>query len=123
MPKQDADDFNLKHSLRVSIRLLLMGLLLLCIVFFAPHARYHGLKTMFTIASSSRWLILGEFPSAFSSIRIMLLSLGAFLIWASIEEYLITLKREKLAIGFTILVSVPVMVFIVGLYFLFKALL
>jgi hypothetical protein len=103
--------------------MLLLSVLVFCAVFFAPHVKYHDPRTFFAVANSSRWLVLGEWASALCSFRILLLSLGAVLVWASIEEILISSKRINLAIWFTVLLFVPVMIFIAGLYFLFKAVL
>jgi hypothetical protein len=121
MPYQQKNDF--KQSVRLSTRFLLASLLLLCIVFFAPHARYHDLKTFFAIAKSTDWKNMGDWHAAWCSFKIILFSASVFLMAISIEELLISFKRNKLATWFLLLLIAPILGCWVGFYYLVKSVL
>jgi hypothetical protein len=110
-----------KQSLPISLRFLLVGLFILGVVFFLPNARYHDMKTILSVAQASQWQNPGDWPAAWSSLRIFLLGLGGFLIWASVGELLIAFKRETLVKLLSILLVAPIWGCWLGLYYLLKS--
>lgn len=111
-----------QEVLRQVSLLALIGLGLFGIVFFAPNADpYQG--TFFQAALESRWGKLGEFPAVWSSIKIILFSIGLFLVIESVGTVLAVLKLRSLAVPVFFLQVLPCLCLCLGGYYLIKSLL
>jgi hypothetical protein len=117
MPFKQKDEF--KHTLRF----FLMGLFLLGMVFVPPSTGYHQGQSFFAVAKASPWHRLGDWPAAWCSLKIVVLSLSGFLMVISLAESLVATGRETLAKLSLLLITAPILVFWMGLYCLVKAIL
>jgi hypothetical protein len=98
-----------------------LGLLLLAVVFLSPDAGRADGQSFFAIAKASPWEKWGDWPAAWCSVKICLLSLGVFLILAAIAVFVSSLERRALAKVILCSGSVASLGFWLGLFYLVKA--
>ena len=103
--------------------LLLAGLCLFGLVFFAPDATHRHNGAFFRIAISSSWHRLFDVPAAWCSLKIILLSIGLFMVIESLGTILVRFKHKDLALAVFSMQILSLIVFLIGDYYLIKALL
>lgn len=105
------------------VRLLsLLGIGLFGIVFFAPDANpYQG--AFFQPALETTWSKLLDFPAVWASIKIILFSIGLFLVIESVGTVLAVLKFKSIAVPVFFLQVAPCLGLLCGGYYLVKSLL
>jgi hypothetical protein len=101
--------------------MILAGICLLGIAFFAPDAGYQHNGSFFTIARSSVWGRLFELPAAWCSLKIILSGIGLMLLIESFGTILVRLKHKRLGLMVFTLEIVPCVVLLIGSYYLAKA--
>jgi hypothetical protein len=101
----------------------LVGLGLFGIVLFAPDASRYQNGSFWKVAFSTSWHSPLDFPAAWCSLKIILLSLGLFLLIESLGTVLSLLKYKSVALMIYFLQMLPCLGFLVGGYYLVKALL
>ena len=106
---------------KVSV-LILIGLGLMCIVFFSPNAK-PGDGAFFQAAFQTSWGHFLNLPAVWSSIKIILFSVGLFLIIESTGTTLAVLKYPSLAVPVYFLQIIPCLGLLCGIYCLIKSLL
>jgi hypothetical protein len=106
---------------RVSI-LSLIGVGLFGVVIFAPDASPH-LGAFYQPALRTEWRDLLDLAAVWSSIKIMLFSIGLFLVIESAGTVLAVLKLRSLALSVFFLQALPFLGLILGSYYLVKSLL
>lgn len=104
--------------------LLLSGISLIGAVLLAPNSAGQPVGLcFFKIAASGTWGKTLDFPTAWCSVKILLLCLGSFLVIESIATILCVLNRKGVALLVYCLHFVPVVGVLLGSYCLFRALL
>ena len=103
--------------------LFLTGISLVSLVFFGPDAARHRAGSFFEVAASSSWGKWLQFAAAWCSFKIILLSLGLFLVIESLVVILAAAKGHQLARVVYFLHLMPCFGFLIGGYYLIKALL
>jgi hypothetical protein len=102
---------------------LLAGISLISLVFFTPNAAGHPVAgSFFKIATSSAWGKLFNLTAMWCSFKIILLSLGLFLIIECLGTFLAVSSRKQVAWTIYILHILPCLGFLMGGYCLLKAL-
>ena len=112
-----------KETLRQTVLLYVTGIYLIGLVFLVPHSGYREGRSFFVVASSSPWERWWDWPAAWCSIKIILLSLGVALVTLSLALFARILHRKKLARFFLLLMTAPGLGFWAGMFLLVKALL
>ena len=107
---------------RRAVLLYAAGVYLLAIVFLAPHPGYAEGRSFFSIALESPWDRLWDWPAAWCSIKIMLLSLGVAALMAALGNVLNLTRRGTLGHAALLLSVGTAMGFCWGAYCLVKAL-
>jgi hypothetical protein len=102
--------------------LILVGTGLLGIALFAPDAGQH-FGAFFKIAATSSWRRPLEGAPAWCSLKIILLSIGLMLVVESLGTILVRLKHNQMGMAVFSTHVVSLLVFFIGEYYLFKALL
>jgi hypothetical protein len=102
--------------------LSLIGLGLVGIALFAPDAAPHP-GPFFTVATQTTWHKLLDLPAAWASVKIILCSLGLFLVIESTGTVLSALKLKTLALLVFFLQVMPCVGLICGGYYFAKSLL
>ncbi len=102
--------------------MILFGICLIGISFFAPNTGHHQAGSFFNIATSSVWGRVFELAAAWCSLKIMLFSIGLFLLFESFGTILVRLKHRHLAVLFFTLQIVPCIGLLIGGYYLVKSL-
>ena len=103
--------------------LFLTGISLVSLVFYGPDTAGHRTGSFFEVATSSSWGKWLEFAAAWCSFKIILLSLGLFLVIESLVIILVAAKCHQLARAVYSLQIMPCFGFLIGGYYLIKALL
>jgi len=103
--------------------LFLTGISLVSLAFFGPDAAGHRTGSFFDVATSSSWGKWLEFAAAWCSFKIILLSLGLFLVIESLVVILAASKNNHLSRVVYSLQLLPGFGFLIGGYYLIKALL
>ena len=102
--------------------LSLVGIGLLGFVFFAPNAvGYEG--SFFQVAMQCTWQNLLDWPAAWCSMKIILLSVGLFLIIESTGTMLAVRRFKSLVMPVFMMQGVPCLGLLFGSYYLVKSLL
>lgn len=101
----------------------LTGISLVCIAFFAPDAAENPAGGFFQYALKSSWGHLLNLPAAWCSFKIVILSLGLFLIVECLGTILAVAGQRRLAWTVYSLHLVSGAGFLVGSYYFIKALL
>ena len=101
----------------------IIGVFTLCFVFLTPSAGPHAGWAFFQAARDSTWQRLFEWGSAWCSLKIILSCLGLFMILDCLGTVLTRARWIWLAHLAFYLVIVPCLGFLVGGYYLIKALL
>ena len=99
------------------------GLFLLAVVLFAPDSTNHPGLGFFQTAKMSTWRNLYDWPAAWCSVKIILLSIGLFLVIDAIGSLLALIRLKSLALSVFLLHIVPASGILFGSYYLIKALL
>lgn len=102
--------------------LLLMGFCLFCLAFFAPDVAPHRTGAFFKIASAASWHRLFEWPSAWCSLKIILSSIGLFLVVESLGTLVVRSQYKDWAVTVFSLQIISLFGFLSGDYYLLKAL-
>jgi hypothetical protein len=102
--------------------MVLAGICFIGISFFAPDAGHHHNGSFFSIATSSAWGRPFELPAAWCSLKIMLSSIGLWLLIESFGTVLVRLKHIRLAVMLFALQIVPGVGLLTGGYYLAKSL-
>ena len=118
-----SEHLNRQQEILRNVSLLsLIGVGLFGIVFFAPNADpYQG--TFFQAALETTWRKVLDLPAVWSSLKIILFSIGLFLVIESAGTVLAVLKLRSLAVPVFFLQIVPCLVLLCGSYYLLKSLL
>jgi len=103
---------------KYALRFLALGLSGLGLVLLTPPA---GLKSVFAMAMASVWEKAGDWPAAWCSFKIMLLSTSGLFLVIAIQEMLVALNRSLLAKLFLGLFLFPLLGFLAGFYWLLKS--
>jgi hypothetical protein len=111
-----------RENYRRTSLLSLVGLCLLAFVFFAPGIG-HQEGSYFSTAMQCTWRDLWELPAAWSSLRIILLSAGLFLLIESTGTILAAKKFKSLVVPVFLMQAVPCLGLLFGGYYLVKSLL
>jgi len=101
----------------------LTGFFLLAIVFLVPNGNGNPPSAFFETASRTTWRDWLEWPGAWCSLKLILFSASLFLLIDSFGTLLLVLNRRRLAGKVFILITLPVFGFLLGGYYLVKALL
>ena len=114
---------NPHHKIYRLVSLLsLIGLGLLVFAFFTPDAgQQHG--SFFHMAMNTTWRNLLDFPAAWCSLKIILLSFGLFLVIESAGTLLSVRKYKSLALSVFIMQVVPCLGVLFGSFYFIKSLL
>ena len=108
---------------RLSSILLLAGISLISLAFFTPNAAGHpATGSFFKIATSSSWGKLFDLTAAWCSLKIILFSLGLFLVIDFLGTILLVLRHAKLAWLVYALHVAPCLGMLLGGYCLIRAL-
>jgi hypothetical protein len=99
------------------------GILLLAVVFFAPDSTNRPGLGFFQTAKISTWSNLYDWPAAWCSVKIILLSVGLFLVIDAIGSLLALVRLKSLALSVFLLHIIPATGLLFGGYYLLKALL
>ncbi len=98
-----------------------VGFCFLTVVFLSPHAGYLNGESFFRVACSSPWERWGDWPAAWCSMKIILLSAGVFLVLCALAGWLGLSFRKMPGKLLLTLTSAPIVGFWLGLYCLIKA--
>jgi ABC-type spermidine/putrescine transport system permease subunit I len=101
----------------------LAGLILLGIVFFAPNGNGESAAAFYQAAFNTTWQRLLDWPAAWSSLKLILLSLGLFLLIDAFGTFLLAMNRRRWAGKVFILIFLPFIGCLVGGFYLVKSLL
>jgi hypothetical protein len=115
-----------KHKRWLSNRVLFLyviGFCLLAIVWLSPHAGCWEGKSFFNVAQASPWDRWWDWPAAWCSLKIILLSVGTFSFLVACRLLLKMWNQETLGKVLLGLIAVPSLGFWLGVYYLVKALL
>jgi hypothetical protein len=113
-----------KYLISQGLRLCLIGLILVAVACLAPNAGGQPDKPLFEVARQSAWSVLGDWPAAWCSVRIVLLSTGALLAAISLWMLLAAgIKHRLLDYVFLPVVAAPLLGCSLGLYYFVKAIL
>ncbi|HEV2695242.1 MAG TPA: hypothetical protein VG347_20280 [Verrucomicrobiae bacterium] len=99
------------------------GFILLGIVFLAPNGSGDPASAFFRTASGTEWRHWLDWPAAWCSVKLILLSASLFLLIDSFRTLLLVLNRRRLAGKVFVFIALPFMGFFVGGYYLVKSLL
>jgi hypothetical protein len=102
--------------------LSLVGVGLLGFAFFVPDAGDHP-GSFFRVAMQTTWQNLLDWPAAWCSLKIILLSVGLFLIIESTGTVLAVKQLKPLVLPVFLMQAVPCLGFLLGGYYLIKSLL
>lgn len=102
--------------------MILAGICLVGISLFAPDAGHYANGSFFNIAVSSTWGRLFELPAAWCSLKIVLSSIGLWLLIESFGTVLVRLKHIRLAVVLFALQIVPGVGLLIGGNYLAKSL-
>ena len=102
--------------------LILAGIGLFGIAFFAPDTGHH-FGAFFKVAAACTWQQLFEGAAAWCSLKIILLAVGLFLVIESLAMLLAHSGRKVLAMVVFSAETVALLLFLAGCYYLLKALL
>ena len=101
---------------------LLAGFSLINLALFAPDAGNNQTGGFFKLATASTWGNLFNLPAAWCSLKIILLCIGLFLVIECLGTFLTISKRKPLAWLVYSLHIMPSLGFLMGGYYLVKAL-
>lgn len=112
------------HKTYSQVRLFcLVGFCLLGVALFAPDGgSRHGESFLF-VARHSTWGQWFNWPAAWCSLKLILASVGMFLLLDSLGTVFMLFKRQRLAVVTFVLIFLPCLGFLAGSYYLLKALL
>ena len=102
--------------------LSLVGFGLLGFAFFAPNVGGHS-GSFFSVAMQTTWENLLDWPAVWCSLKIILLSVGLFLIIESTGTVLAVKKLKSLVLPVFLMQAVPLLGLLFGGYYLVKSLL
>jgi hypothetical protein len=102
--------------------LTLIGVGLLSFAIYAPDAGRHP-GAFFSVAMQTTWQHLLDWPAVWCSVKIILLSLGLFLLIESTGTFLAVKKYKSLAVSVFFLQVLPCAGLLLGGFYLVKSLL
>jgi hypothetical protein len=110
------------ESFRFAALLCAVGIGLLLVVFLTPDATNRNFRALLSVARASPWQHWGDWPAAWCSFKIILLSLAGFLI---LFPHAIVLRlQQRHTLATLIMASTPLLflVYLIGVYYLIKSL-
>jgi hypothetical protein len=110
-----------RETLREVILVSLMGSILLGVVLLTPNCGAPGASFMQT-ARATTWGIPWEWPAAWCSMKMILLSISLFLLIDSFGTFLLVLNYRRLAGKIFFCITLPFLGILVGGFYLIKSL-
>jgi len=110
-----------KKDLKNALLFLCLGLFFLNLVFITPHGGFIGGQSFVSVVRSTEWHVYGEWLGVWCSFQIMLLSIAALFLTLCFEETMWFLRRNAMANVAIVSLTLPLLGFGVGLYYLAKA--
>jgi hypothetical protein len=111
-------------GLRGFLRSLIGALVLLGIVWLVPPVGQDYSKSFWTVAQSSPWSHPGDWAAAWCSLKIILLGNSIYLFISAFDEISMVFRRDYLSANvFFGLMTIPSVFFLLGAFYLVKALL
>ena len=104
-------------------KFLLMGVCFISMAFFTPDASGRMCVSFFNLATRSTWNTFLELSAAWCSCKIILLSLGLFLVIECLGTILIVMGYRRIAWVVYLLHLLSSLLFLMGTYYFIKALL
>lgn len=104
-------------------KFLLAGTILIILVFLTPDDAKRESGGFFSLATQTTWTHFLDLPAAWCSCKIILLSFGFFLVIECLGTYLAMVGYRRLAWGIYLLHLLPSALFLMGVFYLLKALL
>jgi hypothetical protein len=115
-------DFEQWKHIREAVRLGLFGLALAGVGLLMPHKGVPAGESLLTVARSSTWEKLGDWPAAEASLSIALVSGGVlFLALALRQLWRVWLMPKHLQTVMLVAEVLPFIAMLVGFYYLVKA--
>ena len=112
-----------KKELRQLRFLCILGFCLVGVAIFAPNTAHQSPWSFFQTAKMSTWRQLYDWPAAWCSVKIILLSLGLLLVIDATESFLALVRFKSVALFVLYLQVIPALGILAGSYYLLKALL
>lgn len=106
-----------------AISLYSAGLLCLGVGLLAPYTHYWDGRSFFEVARASRWDQPGDWMAVWCSLKIILLSVGSLCVVAGIGAWLRITRWRAFGITVMLICAMPAAGFLLGAYYLVKALL
>ncbi len=100
-----------------------LGVFVIVAVLFAPHGQNETGFAFFKSCQACTWQQLYDWPAAWSSLKIILLCTGLFLIIDAFGTLLALIRLKSLALSVFFLHVLPCLGMVYGAYYLLKALL
>jgi len=110
------------QTIRHVTLLCLIGLWLVAVVFLLPNGGKIAGKSFLEGALATHWGNWGDWPAVWCSLKMILLSLGVFAIFISLGIFLMVFERINLARLILLSTVAPGLGFLIGLFYLVKAL-
>jgi len=110
------------QTIRHVTLLCLIGLWLVAVVFLLPNGGKVAGKSFLEGALATNWRNWGDWPAVWCSLKMILLSLGVFAIFISVGIFLMVFERINLARLILLSTVAPGLGFLIGLFYLVKAL-
>ena len=101
----------------------LVGFCLVGVALFAPDSGQPQGEFFVTTARQSSWGHLFNWPAAWCSVKLILASVGLFLLLDSLGTVFLLVRRRRLAVVTFVSIFLPCIGFLMGSYYLVKALL
>ena len=110
--------------LKRALRALIGTAILLAIIFLVPQSGHNDGRSFFQVAQSSTWGEFGEWLAAWCSLKIVLLGFCALVFIQMADSLWMVVRQDYFSAGtYLALLTVPVLIFCTGVFFLVKALL
>ena len=111
------------ESFRFAALLCAFGIVLLLVVFLTPDAAHRNVRALLSVASGSPWRRWGDWPAAWCSLKIILLSLAGFLIL--FPHAMVLRLQQRHTLSNLIMAATPFLfpIYLIGVYCLIKSLL
>jgi len=104
-----------------SIRLVAIGISLLAVIFVVPDIGSSEHKSIFAVAMQSRWGHYFDWPSAWCSMKIILLGLAALAFVNAVLGLLLDTEFKGASVAMLISAILPLLVGFFGVYGVIKA--
>jgi hypothetical protein len=111
----------LQHSQPPVLLWFFGGFCFLTIVFLSPHPGYLNGESFFTVARSSPWEKWGDWAAAWCSLKVILFSVGVFLVLFALGESLRLCAKKTLCSIVLTMTAAPIAGVWIGLFYFIKA--